>query len=373
MNHHFLNIHPIRDLAHRTGIFLFVLTILISCTEKTKQESPPPPKPTAFVSAADISGFPEIELSDPVFFDRDGKQEDFLTILKNSGINTIRLRLWVNPENEHSGFDEVKQFSQRLRDMEFRIWLALHYSDTWADPGHQEIPAAWQGLPYNELKSKMKEYTAMVAGQIKPEFIQIGNEINPGFLIPFGSISANAFRFKEMLTEAAAIIREQSPESKILIHYAGIEGVETFFDRLSDLDYDIIGLSYYPLWHGKDLNVLKQKLTALTGIHGKEILIAETAYPFTLGWNDWTNNIVGLEEQLILPDFQPTPEGQTAFLMAIKEVITETEKGIGFCYWGAELIAWKGPEATDASPWENQALFDFDNKALPALQVFAEE
>jgi arabinogalactan endo-1,4-beta-galactosidase len=132
-------------------------------------------------------------------------------------------------------------------------------------------------------------------------------------------------------------------------------------------------LSYYPIWHGKDLNVLKQKLNMLGSTHSKEILIAETAYPFTLGWNDWTNNIVGLEEQLILPDFQPTPEGQKSFLMAIRNTILETGKGIGFCYWGAELVAWKGPEAADGSPWENQALFDFENNALPALKVFGED
>ena len=111
-------------------------------------------------------------------------------------------------------------------------------------------------------------------------------------------------------------------------------------------------------------------MTSLSQTYGKEIVIAETAYPFTLEWNDWTNNIVGLEEQLILPDYPATEQGQRNFISAIKDISKETEKGIGFCYWGAELISWKGNQATDASPWENQAVFNFQNKALPVLEVF---
>ena len=102
----------------------------------------------------------------------------------------------------------------------------------------------------------------------------------------------------------------------------------------------------------------------------KQIIIAETAYPFTLEWNDWTNNIVGLNEQLILPEYPATIEGQLKYIRDLKGITQELEKGIGFCYWGAELIAWKGTQATDASVWENQALFDFNNKALPVLNEF---
>ena len=104
--------------------------------------------------------------------------------------------------------------------------------------------------------------------------------------------------------------------------------------------------------------------------HNKMILIAETAYPFTLEWNDWTTNIVGSAEQLILPEFPATNEGQEKFVSKIKQLTNELEKGIGFCYWGAELISWKGNESTEGSPWENQALFDFNNKALPVLRAF---
>ncbi len=101
-------------------------------------------------------------------------------------------------------------------------------------------------------------------------------------------------------------------------------------------------------------------------------MIAETAYPFTLTWNDFTNNIVGKEDQLILPEYPATKEGQATYIRKIIRSVKEI-KGLGVCYWGAELIAWKGPKAVDGSPWENQALFDFDNHALPVLEVFKTE
>ena len=108
----------------------------------------------------------------------------------------------------------------------------------------------------------------------------------------------------------------------------------------------------------------------LSETKNKKIIIAETAYPFTIQWNDWTNNIVGLEEQLILPKYLANPEGQSRFIKDLKALTQDLKKGIGFCYWGAEKIAWKGNQATDASPWENQALFDFNNNALPGLREF---
>jgi arabinogalactan endo-1,4-beta-galactosidase len=351
-------------------IKLLTLTLMVWLAACSKDEKDPDPTP-AFISAVDISAFPEIELTNPVFYNSENKQEEFLIILKNSGVNTIRLRLWVNPANGHSGFEEVRAFSQRLRNMGFRIWLSVHYSDTWADPGYQETPAQWQGIAFAALLDSVRHYTQRIVEQIKPEYIQTGNEINPGFLHPYGNIFSNPQQFKDLLGAAIQAVRDTDENTKIILHYAGTGGALPFFTALNNFDYDIIGISYYPLWHGKDTGQLRQSLQNLASSSGKQILIAETAYPFTLAWNDWTNNIVGLEEQLILPQFPATPEGQREFMQLIRKIITEeVDGGIGFCYWGAELIAWKGPQASDASPWENQALFDFNNKALPVLEVF---
>ena len=280
------------------------------------------------------------------------------------------MRLWVNPINDYSGFNEVKTFAETLRANNLKIWLSLHYSDTWADPGQQELPAEWQNDTYTQLKDRLGQYTQFIVTEIQPDFIQIGNEINSGFLFPHGSISTNSDQFNELLSIAIASVRSASSNSKIILHYAGINGAEGFFNQVNALDYDIIGLSYYPIWHGNSLSSLQQTMQLLSELHEKDIVIAETAYPFTLGWNDWTNNIVGLEEHLILPEFPATEIGQKNFISNIKSITQQLERGVGFCYWGAELIAWKGSEATDASPWENQALFDFENKALPVLNEF---
>ena len=323
-----------------------------------------------FISAVDISRYPEISNSNPKFYDLKGNEGAFLNILKENGVNTIRLRLWVNPGNEHSGFNEVKQFSQTLKSNGFKTWLTLHYSDTWADPAHQETPLQWQGINFTALKDSVYNYTERVVNELQPDFIQIGNEINSGFLHPSGHISNNFQQFKALMDTAIVAVRTNTNNAEIILHFAGNEGSDWFFNQVSVLDYDIIGLSYYPIWHGKSLNNLKIEMQHLSEIHNKKIVLAETAYPFTLDWNDWTNNIVGTEEQLILPDYPATIEGQQKFIKQIKTLTQEIEKGIGFCYWGAELIAWKGDQSIIGSPWENQALFGFDNKALPALREF---
>ncbi len=331
------------------------------------------PVEISFISGVDISRFPEIAEYDPTFFDAAGETDDFINILKNNGVNTIRLRLWVNPDNEHSGFEEVKTFAQSLKEQGFKIWICPHFSDTWADPGHQKIPTAWENDNFEQLKERVVNHTEKIITEIEPDFIQIGNEINNGFLFPLGNLHTNPSQFIDLLKSSAETVRANSERCKIILHYAGIDYAEDFFSQLNTVDYDIIGLSFYPIWHGKSLSALKQKLNTLSTSFNKEVLIAETAYPFTLGWNDWTNNIVGLQEQLILSDFPATPEGQSAFISNIKSIVSETEQGIGFCYWGAELIAWKGTTSASASPWENQALFDFNNKALPVLREFKVE
>jgi arabinogalactan endo-1,4-beta-galactosidase len=192
-------------------------------------------------------------------------------------------------------------------------------------------------------------------------------------LHPYGNISAQKGQFIQLLQTGAEAVRNVSETSLIMIHYAGLEGADWFFDQVESVDYDLIGISYYPLWHGKSLNTLGRTLAGLQEKYQKEVLIAETAYPFTLDWNDWTNNIVGLEEQLILPEFPASPAGQKAFLGRIKEIVDDTPGGQGLCYWGAEMVAWKGDQATDGSSWENQALFDFENHALPVIEVFQNE
>lgn len=351
-----------------TQIAYIIFLFFISCTKDENSS----PVTKDFVSAVDISQYPEIASSNISFKDFNGNQKDLLDLLKENGVNTIRLRLWVNPVDEHSGFEEVKQFSQVLKLKGFKTWLTVHYSDTWADPANQQMPSQWEGLSYTSLKDSVYNYTKKVVNQINPDYIQIGNEINSGFLHPTGKIN-NQDNFLDLIKTGCLAVRQNSSNCKIILHYAGIQNSDSFFNIVKYVDYDIIGLSYYPIWHGKSITQLKQKIQELGKNYNKSILIAETAYSFTLDWNDWTNNVVGQNSQLILPDYPATNEGQKKFIHDIKSIMKEAENGIGFCYWGAELIAWKGNQATNASPWENQAIFDFNNKALPVLSEFKNE
>jgi arabinogalactan endo-1,4-beta-galactosidase len=351
-------------------LFVCVWLFIFASCRKNDTSSNSSSNAVAFLSAVDLSSYPEISRYAPVFNDSNGNQKDLLTILKENGVNTVRLRLWVHPKDGHSGFNEVKQFSSTLKNRGFAVWLSLHYSDTWADPGQQQTPASWSGLEFTSLNDSVRQYTAKVVREISPDFIQIGNEMNTGFLHPLGHITANRSNFIQLLQTAAGAIRQHSNTSKIILHIAGFEDSKWFFQQTQSVDYDIIGLSYYPIWHGKSLSALQSQMNELVGTFKKDVLIAETAYPFTLGWNDWTQNIVGLESQLILPEFPATSDGQKRFMQEIDRMMKGMNRGIGFCYWGGELVAWKGPQSTSASPWENQALFDFNLKALPVLQAF---
>lgn len=352
---------------------IFLMILVVSCSRQSNFIVPDQENEKTFIRGVDLSSLPLVESKNIAFYNFRGQKEDVLTTLKNNGVNTIRLRLWNNPVNDHSSFQEVKSFSQRIKSMGLKVWLSVHYSDTWADPRHQIPPLSWQGISFEALKDSVYFYTTKIIREIQPDYIQIGNEINLGLLLPYGSINTNEVQYLELISTGVQAVREHANETKIILHFAGINGSEWFFYKLANIDYDIIGLSYYPVWHGKKLDELKLSFSDLSQTFGKDILIAETSYPFTLEWRDWTDNIVGLEDQLILPDYPATVLGQKQFIAKIKEIIKSTKNGIGFCYWGGELVIFNGPEAKDGSPWENQALYDFENRALPVITNFKNE
>jgi len=349
-------------------VLLMSSAILLGCREKEQPE--PQPEPLLEIRGADMSFLPEVRQSGLVIRNNANLPEDMLATLQNSGANVVRLRLWNNPATPTSGFETVRALSTEIKNRGMKVMLSLHYSDSWADPGKQTLPALWQGLPFTVLLDSVHRFTHRVVSAIRPEYIQIGNEINSGLLWPHGHYNQPE-QMRSILQTAIAATRNGSPNTKIILHFAGLNGANHFFTRVSTLDYDIMGISYYPKWHGSDLSNLRQTLTQLANIHQKPIFIAETSYPFTMGWNDWTNNVVG-EAGHLVPGFAATPEGQRDFLREIRRIVTEVPNGIGFVYWGAEWISYRGPQATDGSTWENQALWDFNNRALPALTVFGE-
>jgi arabinogalactan endo-1,4-beta-galactosidase len=354
------------------GLFV-LLGMVFSCSSSDTSEAPvvdPPVEADTFIRGADISFLPEIESAGVILYNN-AKAEGMLTTLKNAGCNTIRIRLWKNPVGGHSGIDEVKTLAQKAKSAGMKVWLTVHYSDTWADPAVQTTPAEWKNLSFADLKAAVASYTTTILTEINPDIIQIGNEINTGLLWPQGHLINQEAQCIDLLKTMSTTIRSKAPSTKIMIHYAGVSATDTnwFFTKVKSVDYDYIGLSYYPIWHGKDLATIKTTIDALGKNFSKKVLIAETAYPFTLGFNDWTNNIVGLDSQLV-SGYPATAEGQKNFVLAIKDLVKSSTYGQGFAYWGGEWVSFKGNQATNGSTFENQAFYDFSNKALPVLQAF---
>lgn len=355
-------------------LFLVILGLMSTLGSCGNEDPVPPDNPSVIVSddffykAVDASFIPQIREAGYITFSTTGDPEDMLTTLQKAGVNTIRIRLWHTPADGHSGLEEVIQLAKEVRNKGMKVWLCVHYSDSWADPQKQVKPKAWRNLTFDQLNDSVGAYTRRVASAIIPDLIQIGNEINNGFLWPEGSLQ-NATQFTQLINTGIAAAREVCPQAMVMLHIAGPGEAEPVLELFQQTNYDIIGLSYYPIWHGKNLLNIEATIYDIQHRYLKPVVIAETAYPFTLGWNDFTNNIIGSANQ-ILPDFNANPADQRDYLQYISTMMQRLGKNSGFCYWGGEWIAFKGAEATNGSTWENQALWDFDGKPLPALEVF---
>ena len=239
-------------------IFCFLTLALISCSSGGDSPEPTPiPTEDSFIRAADLSFLPEIEAAG-VSFKYNNTVQDPLLTLKNAGVNYIRIRLWNNPSNGHSNLSEVKQLATKVRTHGMKVWLTVHYSDTWADPGNQTKPVAWQNLNFSDLKSAVSVYTTQVVTEIKPEIIQIGNETNDGFLWPEGKLSTNETQYLELTNTAISSVKTANSATKIMLHFAGISSsADWYFNKVKNLNYDYIGISYYPVYHGTSLTDLK--------------------------------------------------------------------------------------------------------------------
>lgn len=359
--------------------------ILSSCSKSSVTDSVTPPLPpvtiplnTDFIRGADLSFTPEILAAGTSFKDNN-QTKDLIQIFKDKGINTIRLRVWHTPVNTHSSLQEVLDFAKVLNAKGLAIWLDIHYSDTWADPSNQTLPAAWKNLGITILKDSVYQYTSKTVQVFKSagiplKLVQIGNETNSGFLWDLGKVGGsfdnNWGNYALLLKEGIRAVKDNSSSTKTMIHFAGFDGADWFYNNIlaQNISYDYIGLSYYSIWHGKSLDAMSISLTSLVNKFQKPIVIAETSYPFTLSWNDYTNNWVGTSDQLI-PAYPASPEGQNAYTKALFDLMRKlpNQQGLGICWWAPEWVSFKGPTANNGSTAENLTLFDFTNNALPAL------
>lgn len=336
------------------------------------------------IKGVDASTLLEIEDHGGIFKEN-GIPKDALEIFNDHGINFVRLRVWYSPVSGYCSLVKTLSMASRIKSLGLKLLLDIHYSDIWADPAHQTKPAAWQSLSFQELKDSVYIYTYNVVTALKnqgtlPDIIQIGNEITCGILWNDGRV-CDQFNTSQQWTQLGELISEgirgvneslaAGDSINIMIHIdrgGDNIGSQWFFDHLltENVDFDIIGLSYYPWWQGT-LSDLELNVHDLAQRYDKEIIIVETAYPWTLEWFDNTHNLVGEPGQL-LPGYPATVEGQTNFLRDLFNLVMDIpeNKGLGLFYWAPEWIS----VPSLGSPWENVTLFNFTGDLLSSISVF---
>ena len=340
----------------------------------------------------DISLFPEYENAGAKYQDENGKSIELLPYLYDIGMNAMRVRLFVDPSafeaahpndydpNACQSLPYIIPLCQDIIQQGFDLMLDFHYSDTWADPLSQWIPEAWKNLSDSQLKEKIYEYTketllTLKENGITPKFIQPGNEISYGMLwgsfgndIPGNHVYTNSSsqswqRFGDLLKAAISACREVCPQSEIIIHterVAQVNVLTNFYDKMAslDIDYDIIGLSYYPYFHGP-MSKLNTALNSLESKYpSKPIMIVETGFPYA--WE-----IPGTTEKV---DYEYSPAGQNAFAQDLIKTLLAHPNVNGLFWWWLEYNAY----GTQLQNWYNAPLFDSRNgKASPALKTIA--
>jgi arabinogalactan endo-1,4-beta-galactosidase len=338
-----------------------------------------------FIKGADVSFLQQIEDNGGVFREN-GTTKDPLLILQEHKINYIRLRLWNNPTGGYNNLSKLLIMAKRVKQLNMKILLDFHYSDTWADPGNQTKPAAWGLLDSISLGDSLYKFTKDVLTALKnqntfPDMIQTGNEITNGFLWNTGRVGSSFDtpvqwnNFTSLLQRCVTAANEVKGNDslRIMIHIDKSTDSTTsrwFFDNLNshNIIFDCIGLSYYPWWHGT-LEQVQANLNYLADRYHKEIIITETAYPWTLEWNDNTNNIVGLPSQL-LSGYPATVEGQKDFLTSLISIVHNTHLSLG-----KGLFYWEPLDITTSSfgsAWENLTFFNFEGNLLSSISAFEE-
>ena len=338
------------------SIALIFISVLYSCKAVAPSTASKTP---AFAKGADISWLPQMEATGYKFLNEKGVEEDCFKILKERGINSIRLRTWVNPSDDrstgHCSKEETVAMALRAKKYGMRVMIDFHYSDTWADPSKQAKPKAWVGLNFEQLKQALYDYTfdvmtALKTAGVTPEWVQVGNETPSGMVYPEGSTD-NWAQLAQLINKGYDAIKTVSPTSKVILHVDQGNNSERFrwwFDaaKANGAKYDIIGLSYYPFWlegnpdYTLSINDLGNNLNDMASRYGKEVMVVE----------------VGGEDTKV----QNTYDMLTAVIKKVKEV--PNGKGLGVFYW----------EPQGARSWSHYSLSAWgdDGKPSKALDAF---
>lgn len=352
---------------------------------------------TDFIKGADVSIMPELERNGTKFYDN-GIEQDGLTILKNHGVNWIRVRIWnnpyvVGPEGVGGGnTDEAKaiEMAKRAKALGMKVLVDFHYSDFWVDPGQQKKPDAWKNDSGDKLVDDVYAYTAKVmqdfnAQGVTPDMVQVGNELNNGMLWPEAQLTEdnpNGYKFlAKLLNAGLQAVHDNDKDNKVktMIHLAGVDInlYHTFFDNLivknKVNDFDIIGMSFYPFWHGT-MDDLKNTMNDVSAKYNKDVIAVETAFGYTLEDADFEKNNFGTNEEKV-SGYKATVQGQATGLRDVMATVASVNdnRGLGIFYWAPdwvinEKVGWKSNGGGNG--WDNLTLFDTKGNALESMDTF---
>lgn len=400
---------------------LLVLAALPACAagtlDKRAAGGDPILPPMTPIRGVDVSMLDQLERSGAVFRDAQGQSAELLPLLQAGGVNWVRLRLWHHPVNPADVYENGRLLSRRgdpvgggnndlaatlrmatrAKSLGLKLLLDFHYSDFWADPGKQVKPAAWTDLHGAALRAAVHDYTrdtllALREAGAWPDMVQLGNETNGGMLWPDGKTwratpaeeIGGAAGFAELLMAAGSAVRETDPRAgqadaiRIAIHLADGGDNELYrrvFDDLTAraVDFDVIGLSYYPYFHGP-IAGLRANLVDLVSRYGKPVVIMETATGWTLDNADGTGNVFNAERAQA-GGYAVSAKGQEMLLRDLYGVLGELPAGkaLGVFWWEPGWLAVPGAgwRSGDGNGWENQSWFDFQGRALPSASAFS--
>lgn len=371
--------------------------LLVDDVKMTKDD-----KAFDFYIGGDLSAVNYVEDQGGKYFDRNGNEKDVFQILAEEGYNIVRLRLYNDPGPGHGsdgyycpeGYmnkEDILDLAKRAKDAGIDIQLSFHYSDYWTNGGLQNIPNDWAGLSAVQLETEVYNYTkdvleAMVAQGTAPVFVSLGNEIQAGMLFPYGKATSETWdQLAAYFNAGARAVREIVPNSKIILHLddaGNLYKYQNFFDNCKsrNVDYDIIGASYYPYWTDKSVEQMVTFCNTLVNRYDKDIMFMETGYNYTPFLP--TGELGQLEDVGPYDEtYQSTPEGQKKFMIDLFNGLKNVKDGrvLGDLYWDpvfieTEGVGWALNDAgeTQVNAISNTTHFDFDGKALPVLQAYVD-
>ena len=330
--------------------WLLGMVLMGAC--KNDPAVPPKPQETLFARGADVSWISEMEAAGRKFYDAAGVEQDGLRLLKQLGMDAIRLRVWVDPVDGWCGKADLLVKARRAHALGMRLLIDFHYSDTWADPGQQRLPAAWEGKDLDGLKTAVSEHTIDVLGALKaagitPEWVQVGNETGNGMLWETGKAATNMANYAVLNNAGYDAVKTVFPETKVIVHVQNGYDNNLFrwlFDGLKAYGgkWDVVGMSLYPSpddWQQRNEQCLAN-MRDMVDRYGTEVMICEVG----MSWDEASTAKLFLED--LIAKTRSLPEG----------------KGLGVFYWEPQCYGgWKG---------YTLGAFDQSGKPTIALDAF---